>query len=158
MVHQRRDDKVHPLHVANSVIIITKRRQYALQPIIVRILVQICRRVADVDAGRHLVMYAVGRARGVVAVRGLITLIEYVVKLKLRYLRKRPEQIFLDIGVKCLQLLALRSRTLDVPVLFAKRFVVYFSGRPSIYTEQYLENGEAGVVHAHQLTAFAREL
>ena len=43
MVHERGHDKVHALHVADRVIIITKRRQNSFQSIIVWVLIQICR-------------------------------------------------------------------------------------------------------------------
>ena len=113
--------------------------------------------MADVDAGRHL-MDASGRASRVVANRRLLPLIKYVMKLKLRHLREGPKQILFDVGVEGLELLALRSRALDVPVLLAEGLVVNFAGRAAVYAEQYLEDGEAGVVHAHKLAAFAREL
>ena len=109
------------------------------------------------DAGRHL-MDAIGRARRVVANRRLLPLIKYIMKLKLRHLREGPKQILFDVGVEGFQLLALRSRALDVPVLFAEGLVINFAGGATIYAEQYLEDGEAGVVHADKLAAFAGEL
>ena len=88
----------------------------------------------------------------------MVPLAKNTLKLKLRHLRKRPQQILLNIGVKSLQLLALRARPLDIPILLTKELIIDIALLASINIKENLKKRQARIVDSHQLVAFACEL